>query len=220
MSAVEWWYYFNYYINVNMNTPDVFFFTYGCLITLYIFSLYFVWNRCGNIAAVIGPIAYGAKKTGTIIRYIVLSDDRMLLTMNEHDRWDTPAVTQISKFDNIGEEAAKKRLKTFRDVRISELRYLYETSLSDILPQMKHYAAFVKAEDYPAVKDHGTWFTLDQLDRMIKTARLSAELTDEIYRIFTITMAWKTYDTEGSSSVSYKTLSSYIPSARSQELDC
>ncbi len=62
---------------------------------------------------------------------------------------------------------------------------------------MKHYAAFVKAEDYPAVKDHGTWFTLDQLDRMIKTARLSAELTDEIYRIFTITMAWKTYDTEG-----------------------
>ncbi|MFG6385571.1 MAG: hypothetical protein K1V80_03745 [Muribaculaceae bacterium] len=196
MSAVEWWYYFNYYINVNMNTPDVFFFTW-MPVALYIFSLYFVWNRCGNIAAVIGPIAYGAKKTGTIIRYIVLSDDRMLLTMNEHDRWDTPAVTQISKFDNIGEEAAKKAFENISGCKDFELRYLYETSLSDILPQMKHYAAFVKAEDYPAVKDHGTWFTLDQLDRMIKTARLSAELTDEIYRIFTITMAWKTYDTEG-----------------------
>lgn len=196
LTAVEWWYYFTYYINVNWNTPGVFFFTW-MPIALYVFSLYFVWNRYSNIAAIIGPIAMSERNTGVMMRYMILSGDRMLLTLNEYDRWDTPAVTHVDKLDASCEDTVERTFEKLSGCTDFEMRYLYETGLSNMMPEVKHYAAFLSSELYPAAGDTGTWFTLDQLDRLMKTARLSAELSDELYRIFTITMAWKTYDTEG-----------------------
>ncbi len=196
LAAVEWWYYFTYYINVNMNTPDVFFFTW-MPVALYVFSLYFVWNRYSNIASLIGPIALSEKKSGVMLRYLVLSGDRMLLALNETDRWDTPAVAHVGKIEATGEESANRAFECVSGCEDFKLRYLYESGMSDMQNEVKHYAAFVESEKYPASDEMGSWFTLDQLDRLMKTARLSAELADEIYRIFTITMAWKTYDTEG-----------------------
>jgi len=196
LAAVEWWYYFTYYINVNMNTPDVFFFTW-MPVALYIFSLYFVWNRYSNIASLIGPIALSEKKSEVMLRYLVLSGDRMLLALNETDRWDTPAVAHVGKMEATGEENINRAFEYVSGCKDFKIRYLYESGMSDMQNEVKHYAAFVETENYPASDEMGSWFTLDQLDRLMKTARLSAELADEIYRIFTITMAWKTYDTEG-----------------------
>lgn len=196
MTGVQLWYYFNYYINVNLNTPDVFFFTW-MPVALYVFSLYFVWNRYDNMAALIGPIAVNESNSGVTVRYLVLSGDRMLLTLNQFDRWDTPAVSHLEKLNSVNEDLIRRTFENISGCKDFELRYLYETGLTNLIPEMKHYAAFISTENYPDDNNQGTWFTLDQLDRLIKTSQLAVELTDEIYRIFTITMAWKTYDTEG-----------------------
>lgn len=195
-SIVDYWYYFKYYINVNMNTPDVFFFNW-MPISLYLLSLYFVWSRYNNIASIIGPIATKARDKGVMMRYLVISGDRMLLTINEFDRWDTPAVTHMDRLDADNEAKVQDSFEQMSGNDDFQLKYLFDTGLSDMLPDVKHYAAFVNDEKFQGHDNLGSWFTLDQIDRFIKAARLSAELTDEIYRIFTITMAWKTYDSEG-----------------------
>lgn len=195
LSAVEWWYYFYYYINVNFNTPDVFFFNW-MPISLYVFSLFFVWSRYSNIAAIIGPIASAARDKGVMVRYLVLSGDYMLLSLNEYDRWDTPAVTHVPAIDASSETALRKAFAAISDTEDFTLRHLYDTGL-DQHPDVLHYSAFLPQEKFGNDSHVGSWFTIDQIDRLIKTAQLSADLTDEIYRIFTITMAWKTYDREG-----------------------
>lgn len=187
MCAVEWWYYFTYYINVNMNTPDVFFFNW-MPVALYVFSLYLVWNRYRNLAAVIGPIAASTRGKGVLLRFLVLSGDRMLLSLNEYDRWDTPASTFVSKIDASCEANIKQSFKNISGCDDFQLKYLYDTRLSEYTGDVKHYAAFVSEQCYNGSDPMTSWVTLDQIDRLIKSNRLSAELTDEIYRIFTITI--------------------------------
>lgn len=195
-SAVEWWYYFNYYINVNMNTPDVFFFNW-MPISFYALSLFFIWSRYHNMAAIIGPIARNAHGNDIAIRYLVLSGDRMLLSINEHNRWDTPAVTHIGTLESTDSQNISDAFERISGCNNFSLRFLYDTGADSTVPEIKHYAVFLDNEDYTAKTALDSWFTLDQINRFIKTARLSAELADEIYRIFTITMAWKTYDRNG-----------------------
>ena len=43
----------------------------------------------------------------------------------------------------------------------------------------------------------GEWFTLSQIERMVADGLVSSILAAEINRIYTISMAWKTYDRYG-----------------------
>ncbi len=195
-SGVEWWYYFKFYFNVNMNTPDVFFFNW-MPIAFYLLSLFFIWSRYQNMAAIIGPIAANAYGNGTTIRYMILSGDRMLLAINGYDRWDTPAETHLGALASTDEQHIREAFERISGCENFGMRFLYDTGVDKSAPEIKHYAVFLEKEEYPAKSALDSWFTLDQINRFIKTARLSAELADEIYRIFTITMAWKTYDRQG-----------------------
>ena len=58
-----------------------------------------------------------------------------------------------------------------------------------------HYAAFVDKDSTGVLE--GKWTSLDEIDRLMRRSRLSADMCDEVYRIFTVTMAWKTYSREG-----------------------
>lgn len=195
-SGVEWWYYFKYYFNVNLNTPDVFFFNW-MPIAFYFLSLFFIWSRYQNMAAIIGPIAENALHNGIAVRYLVISGDRMLLAINEYDRWDTPAITRLGTLSQINDQTVRDAFGRISGCENFGMRFLYDTGFDKTVPEVKHYAVFLDKEEYPAESALDSWFSLDQIDRFIKAARLSAELADEIYRIFTITMAWKTYDRQG-----------------------
>lgn len=43
----------------------------------------------------------------------------------------------------------------------------------------------------------GKWYSLSQLQRLLHNHELSPLLAAEIHRLYTVTMAWKTYDAEG-----------------------
>lgn len=196
MCAVEWWYYFQYYININLNTPDRFFFNYMPL-AMYGISLFFVWSRYQNLAAVIGPIAATERHKGVMMRYLVLKGDTLLLAMNEYDRWDTPAITYIGHLDTKDDNRIHEAFSKITGCDRFDTRMLYETFGEDNRPEIAHCAVFMEDDSCLSEWGFSNWFTLDQIDRLLKGAQLSAELSDEIYRIFTITMAWKTYDREG-----------------------
>lgn len=196
MNAVEWWYYFQYYFNVNMNTPDRFFFNY-MPVALYGISLFFVWSRYQNLAAVVGPLAATERQRGAMVRFLVLAGDRLLLALNRHERWDTPAITFVSPLEANDDNRIRQAFANITGCEDFQMRLLYDTRGDNRRIDIAHYAVFVPEEKQLGDWEQSNWFSLDQIDRLLKNAQLSAELSDEIYRIFTITMAWKTYDREG-----------------------
>lgn len=196
ISVIDWWYYYTYYINVNMNTPDVFFFNWLAVI-FYLASLYFMWVRYSSLGYIIGPIVGANMNQGVLVRFLVLSGDRLLLTINQFDRWDTPVEAHIEPLKAHNEKDIRELYERLSGHENFEMKYLYESGATRMSNMQLHYAVFLpddSSEEQPA---KAQWFTLDQIDRMLRNAELSAEFTDELYRLFTITMAWKTYDRHG-----------------------
>lgn len=195
LNFVEWWYYFVYYYNTNMNTPDVFFFNWMPL-ALFMVSLFFMSSRYRNLEALIGPIAIGTRDGGTAVRYILISGDRVLLAPDSFGRWDTPATTSLGALDVHNEVAIRHALEKIAGIEDFKLRYLYDTSIGNEV-DILHYVAFLDDDAVVNAWEGAQWMTLDEIDRLIKSAQMAAEFTDEIYRIFTITITWKTYEANG-----------------------
>lgn len=195
LNIVEWWYYFVYYINTNMNHPDVFFFNW-MPVTLFILSLFFMASRYKSLAAMVGPIAINSRENGTTVRFILISGDKILLSPDHFGRFDTPAITSIGTLDAHNEKAVKEAFERISGTADFKLRYLYETSIPGEV-EILHYAVFLPEEFSSENWKEGQWMTIDAIDRLIKSAGMSAEFTDEMFRIFTITLTWKTYDTAG-----------------------
>lgn len=196
ITCIDWWYYYKYYINVNMNTPDVFFFNWMPII-FYAASLYFMWVRYSSIAMILGPIIDAGNERGILVRFLVVSGDKMLLTPNRFGRWDTPVETRVEPLKAHNENEIREIFDRITDFPEASLKYLYESSATTLSSMQLHYAAFVPDEAGDSQPESAQWFTLDQIDRLLRKAELSAEFTDELYRLFTITMAWKTYDQHG-----------------------
>ena len=200
LAVIEWWYYACYYININLNTPDRFFFNYMPL-TVIVLSGFFMRMRYSNLADIIGPMAAKEQSDNTLVRFLVLSGDCMLLAEDAAGRFDTPAAVELAPEHIVSEADARREFERLLGRDDFSLRFLYTSKAYDMQSQVLHYAVFLPessdGEPAPTGWLNGTWLSLDRIDRLMKSAGLAAELADEIYRIFTITMAWKTYDRYG-----------------------
>lgn len=198
IGSIQWWYYFTYYINVSLNSPDRFFFTIMPVILLLV-TVAFMLMRYTNMSMMIGPMTQGTASEMSVVRYLVMAGDCMLLTQNSDGRWDTPASADVSPTEFISPEDAAVNFKAVSGINDARMRFLYANKSHDMATEIIHYAAFLKGEAYDAACGNlqGEWCTLDMVDRLLKESALTAELANEIYRIYTITMAWKTYTREG-----------------------
>lgn len=199
-SLIQWWYYWCYYINVNMNTPDRFFFNYMPIAVL-LLSIPFMWSRYTNLGHIIGPLTESENDRFSVLRFMVVSGDFSLLSYDaDHDRYDTPLRAETTPGEVVSDTSARRIFTRAFGSDNFTLRHLYTSRSHNMRSEVIHYAAFIpESTDGEPQKGHlhGEWLSLDQIDRLLKSARLSAELADELYRIFTITMAWKTYDRNG-----------------------
>lgn len=78
----------------------------------------------------------------------------------------------------------------------ASIRYLY-TNRTSGGSVMLHYAVFVPDESKEKALRGGKWCSLYEVDGLLNGNRLSPMLANELVRIHTITMAWKTYDRRG-----------------------
>lgn len=199
MALIQWWYYFSYYINVNFNSPDRFFFNYMPMAVIAL-SLGFMWMRLTGMADLIGPIVYSDRERLTTVRFLVISGDYVLLALKSAGRLDTPARAEMDPEEILSDEDGRREFSRLSDIEDFGLRYLYTSKAHDMRTDVVHYAVFLPEHDGEPARPGrlgGEWLTLDMVDRMLKSARISVELADELYRIHTITMAWKTFDREG-----------------------
>lgn len=198
IGAVQWWYYWVYYINVNFNSPDLFFFRVMPMVILGMLIV-FMLMRYTNMSIMIGPMLKADDSRNSLVRFLVTAGDYVLLQEMAEGRWDTPATAEVNPRDLADADKVEQLWNSIAGIKDTQLRQLYVNKNYDLTTDIIHYAAFTGGDsgDAPTGRLKGRWMTIETVDQLLKQSKLNAELANEIYRIFTITMAWKTYTPEG-----------------------
>ena len=210
MTLVGWGYYLYFYINVNINVPDRVFF--GWLpIILYIISVFYIGARCFTLWAYYcqdfdgSEIRHGSSSS---LRVLIISGDKFFLSIDDQEYndlpdgylYDTPASITVRHMDEMTLDRARQ---LFRDISLIKdedftLRFMYMSQEATGNRNTYHYICCPKSAD--VLKDSrfkGEWYNLSQVERLLHNRELTPLLASEIHRLYTVTMAWKTYDAEG-----------------------
>ena len=196
MGAAQYAYYFLFFINVNFNSPDLFFFNI-VPVAVFVLSLIYLASRYYNITEAYATSAGGNNRVhhASQLRFLVTSGDNILLREQGDETWDTPFKAEVNAA-NITAELARTRFDALGGTAGTALRFLYDSVARDGQHTF-HYAAFVPEEDKQQMLRGGRWTTIYEVETFLNHGQLTPALTNEIVRIHTITMAWKTYDREG-----------------------
>lgn len=210
LAVVDWGYYLTRYINVNLNTADRFYFLW-LPISIYALSLiylgmryYSLWTYyCKNDEG-----HYVEQPGSTTLRFLLINNDRIFLNIMPTEekfengavikRFDTPATFKIPYTDNENLGAAQRLFRDYTGISNAEIRSTYVSPDTVTYRNIFHYFAFI--DDTETVADsklEGEWFTLGNLHQLISQHLVGRDLVSEIRRIYSIAMAWKTYDKDG-----------------------
>lgn len=197
-------YYFWAYINVSLSHRDIMVFV-GIPIILYIITLIYLALRyysfftyyCHNDYLEI--IDRGGK---TSVRFLIICDDKLFLVPREFNasiRYDTPAAyilpyrNRFMLYDAVN-MLREHGLPTDETHIIEAFSFDDEPSKHNIF----HFFAFIKSKKIMSeLFPDGEWLSVGNIQQMYSEGRITSELTGELHRIYTIAMAWKTYDARG-----------------------
>lgn len=198
LAGVEYWYYFARYINSDMNAPDRFFFNY-MPVAMYIISLLFMGGRYASMRGLLMILEarHLDDRESTLVRFLIFRSDDLLLHQSPGMQWDTPAEIVVGRTASVGESQARLYLSQQTGLSDFALRYLYTNEGFGSSPNVIHYAAFVNDDMKEAFASEDQWFNPYMLDSALAANELAPLLANELFRIHTMTMAWKTYTREG-----------------------
>lgn len=196
IAVAQWVYFFVFFINVNFNSPDFFFFNY-MPVAVYVFSLVFLASRYYGIGeAYRASVADGMTlRHGSDLRFMVTNGDDMLLHENAEGQWDTPYKARVDAAQ-VSDGKALERFVALGGPDDTQMRFLY-TNKTQSGENIVHYAAFVSDANKDNATRGGRWFSSYEVDRFLHSGQLAPMFANELVRIYTITMAWKTYNRQG-----------------------
>ena len=209
MSITVWLYYVIFYINVNLNTPDKFFYVWFPILlfgfsVLYLGVRYFsLWTYyCQDVEG--SPVRHGSS---TLLRYMIFCGDYVFLKKYDpdkddaragEDKYDTPAKVYLSYRGRMLQYDVELYMKSLSGITDSEIRFMYTNKNFNADCNIFHYACFVENKDIvEQSRLEGDWFTLKQLNDLINTNQVTPMVASEFSRLYRIIMAWKTYDRSG-----------------------
>lgn len=190
-------YYFVFYININYNSPDKFFFV-AMPLLVYGLSLIYMTARYMSMGEQLTR-EFGNKPLRpiiTLVRYLIFADDSIFLAPNSDLYLDTPAKESVPRVESMPIERAKNDFEEMSGISEFETKYIYSDIGFSNGANVIHYAVFLP-EKLKNLKFAGEWCTIDEVDRQLKAGNLDPMLAGEVHRIYSVTMAWKTYDREG-----------------------
>lgn len=208
ITIVTWVYYLVYYVNVNINRSDFYFFIIFPL-AIYVISLIFLGRRYFNMWMFYCNNSSTARllaKGGTTVRYLIICDDRMLLSAPEPGtevittddlRIDIPTRISVPFTEKIAQYQANEYFRNATGIKDAEIKLLFESRDPGMYQNIFHYAAYISNADAIGESVKGEWFNIHEISKMIRSGAVSSQLSREIHRIYTIAMAWKTYDSKG-----------------------
>lgn len=199
MAALEYWYYFSRYINSNFNAPDRFFFI-VMPIGVYVISLIVMAGRYASMSRLYMALdeARPERRNTTKVRFMVFCGDELLLRRADNGLWDTPAETIVPLCTAMGPAEARLLFTELTGIDDFGLRYCFTNAAMASGSNTIHYAVFIPELKQTAIEGNGDkWFNAYLLDYALAEGSLAPGVATELYRIHTITMAWKTYDRQG-----------------------
>lgn len=199
LSAIDLSYFIAYYDDTNINTSDTYFlFVFPAI--FYVLSLVYLTMRFQNIKFEIN-ITANAKPNEAYsqVRFIVVREDKIMLRQvlegdDAPEYWDTSASYEMDLTENVTDDEARKIFASLSGTSAFKIRHLFDTSTPT--SNAFHFAAFID-DDIEATNLEGDWFNLYQIDIMLKTGAIARPFAYEIHRVYTMTMAWKSYDRNG-----------------------
>ena len=126
LGGVEYWYYFARYINSDMNAPDRFFFNYMPIV-MFLLSAAVMWGRYENLSNLLNTMhsKHLGDKDHTLVRYLILCGNNLLLKADDDMSWDTPAQIQILRTNSLGDRQARTLFAEKTGISDFDLRYCY-----------------------------------------------------------------------------------------------
>lgn len=209
LSVSSWSYYWLFYVNVNINSPDKFFFGWIPVI-LYGLSVIYIGTRYFTLWGYYYQDIEGSNHrhgASTCVRYIILCDEHIYLSKADefHDipdlnKYDSPGMLIVNHRDSVSIDQAYSFFIDISNIKADNftIRFMYSGDDASGSCNFFHFICCVNSKEIALESQlKGKWYTLSQLQRLLNNHDLSSLLASEIHRLYTVTMAWKTYDIEG-----------------------
>lgn len=224
-SIIDWTYYLIYYSNSSFSSADKYFFLAVPLI-IYILSLLYLRRQFNALADELTTAAHlnsDVEQLSNTLRFIIIREDSLLVTERAQDNvsknlcLDTPAIVKLPITVPVTDEKASEEFARISGVKDFTLRPLYSNKALNGVSDVYHYAAILDdTKSLPESWHMGNnWMTIPQIDLTMKARVMSGDMSEEIYLVYTITMAWKTYDRRGFRLYPIK---NYLPTFRLRDL--
>ncbi|MDE7470103.1 MAG: hypothetical protein K2M57_01495 [Paramuribaculum sp.] len=213
IGGVDWVYYSFRYINENLNGADRYFFfvvpgLFFVFSAIYMGIRYFgLWHYYEQdlIGSEIrrGPV--------TSIRYLLVWDNKVFVRFTDPaaddmfnpfvSKGDTPTSVIIGRQRHIDHATALSYLKSVIPMLTdTEMKFLYSTESVGQVSNTYHFIVFVNDHDHTLLEQrysNGSWLSMLTLQQLIEEKQIEPALAAELYRIYTVTMASKTYNRDG-----------------------
>lgn len=200
-SAVCWTYYAIFYINVNLNAPDKFFFV-AFPIGLYVSSLIYFGRHYYSVRLelLVRPTSTpDLNEKDSVLRYLIIRDDKLLLKPDEHQLFDTPAEVLLRHPIKPTQQVVNQELESLTGLTPEQysIRELYHNPGNTIPAMIYHYLVTLPDNAPEKLKTQGQWATLATINRLMAMHAVAPAFGAEIHRVLTSAMAWKTYTRTG-----------------------
>lgn len=209
LSAIGWFYYAYFYVNVNINSADNFFYNwiplifYGLSIIFFGMRYFTLWSYYYNHIELNPRV----RMDGSGVRFLIIHDDSVFLSrvsefddIPDGDKYDTPANLSLRHYHYVSLDEAATYLKNMSGMSDDDfsLRFMYKSNDLSGMANVFHFICCVSSKSVvDETSLRGEWYTLPQLQRLLYNHEMSHTLAAEIHRLHTVTMAWKTYDIDG-----------------------
>lgn len=213
VTVAAWLYYYLFYINVNLNTPDRFVFRWVPVI-LYVLSISYLAMRYVSLWGYYRKVVEGNLERhgdAALLRFLIMCGDHIFLNDPDAEerageevldggaQMDTPAHMYVHVHRQMSDHEASNYFKQLSGMTEGfKVRFMYNSPNFNLGCNIFHYACFI--DGYDDINESllkGRWLTLDQIRRLGAAGRVSGLLTSEIMRLYRVCMAWKTYDRNG-----------------------
>ena len=209
LSVLCWGYYLMFHINTNINDVDKFMFVWLQFI-VYIVNIIYLGIKYFSLWLYYQQEIDGNSlryNSSSLVRYIIICDEYVFLktpnivydnVASDESLIDTPARLFLQYKTNIIEKDAIEYFSALSGIANAKIRFLYKNTNFKTECNIFHYVLYVdEKETINQSRLDGDWYKLSQIKALALENRLSHLFISELERIYTIAMAWKTFDRTG-----------------------
>jgi len=213
LAVSEWIYYIVKYANDSLNAADRYFF-FAIPAALWVIAAIYMSLRYLGISRYYDQNLQDSlqrRGTSTRLRFLIVGRNRLLVSEPDDNvadsvvdlsrtRADTPAEISLPFRENVPLHEAEAYLDGILPVGKPRVRFLYSNTEWNVDCNIFHYMVNVDDETAERLTEcvkGARWLSIRDFNHMLAQHLLDPLLASEIHRVYTMSMAFKTYDERG-----------------------